>query len=554
MLISDYDLQKLIARQKLLSSEKLNEVVASKREDQSLMDTLADRELIPREKLYSEIAKELKLPFTRLLKSDINEDFLRILPEKVAHSQEAVVFKRDKDGIGLALCDPSNAELSVMISKKTGQAVKIYLTTPEEIKKILPYYRESLQKTLDAILKDKTIGFEAPIAKIVDLLINYAYRDRASDIHIEPEENKSLVRFRIDGMLHDALSLPKDLHQRVITRIKVLSKIQTDEHQKPQDGKIRYSLEDDLLDIRVSIIPVADGEKVALRLLTSKAREYDLSSLGLSDADLKKIQNSLGKPYGMILSTGPTGSGKTTSIYALLKILNDRDRNVTTIEDPVEYRIKGVNQIQVNNKANLTFANGLASILRQDPDIIFVGEIRDNQTAAIAVNAALTGHLVLSTLHTSDAVGALPRLVDMGVEELLLSSTANIIIAQRLLRKICDQCKTPVLISSEDLAKNISKNLIKKIFGTANKVKLHKGTGCATCHETGYLGRLGIFEVLPVTKKLRQLLNKGTDADQILDLALKEGMTTMFEDGLVKVRMGLTTTEEVLRVTKSEQI
>lgn len=516
------------------------------------LTALVESGLISQEKLFREIAKETKFPFTLVNSADIKEDFLRILPEKVARKQQAVIFKRDKDVIELATTNPTESELSEMISRKTGLTVKTYLTTPENIKKILPFYRDTLQKTIDSLLKDVPTLETSPIGKIVDLLIEYAYQDKASDIHIEPEEIKSLIRFRIDGILQDNANLPKDLHEQIISRIKVLAKLRTDEHQSPQDGKFRHPLEEENLDIRVSVIPVVDGEKMVLRLLSSKSREYELSNLSLDEGDYKKISQTLDKSYGMILCTGPTGSGKTTTIYSLIKLLNLRERNITTIEDPVEYRIAGVNQIQVNLKTNLTFANGLGSILRQDPDVIFVGEIRDRATAGIAVNAALTGHLVLSTLHTSDSVGALPRLMEMGVEQLLLASTTNIIIAQRLLRKICDQCKFSYLKSRKELINNMPADSVKKVFGRADKIKLFSGKGCVSCHQSGYLGRAGIFEVLPITKNMRKLISKGADPDEIMDMALKEGMNTMFEDGLKKARVGITTIEEVLRVTKVE--
>jgi type II secretory ATPase GspE/PulE/Tfp pilus assembly ATPase PilB-like protein len=388
------------------------------------------------------------------------------------------------------------------------------------------------------------------MSKIVDLLINYAAEDKASDVHIEPQEKNSLVRFRIDGILHDVLLLPKNLHDQVITRIKILSRLRTDEHFTPQDGKMRISLEEEDIDIRVSILPVTEGEKAVLRLLSSKFRKFSLVDLGMNEKDLKKVKDAYSRSYGMILSTGPTGSGKTTSIYAILKLLNTREKNITTIEDPAEYRIKGVNQINVNVKTNLTFANGLRSILRQDPNIIFVGEIRDSETAGIAVNASLTGHLVLSTLHTNDAATALPRLIDMNVEPFLVASTVNVIIAQRLVRKICEICKNTRNITPEELLKNLPPEIINKYIEKKTTITIYQGAGCKICHMTGYSGRIGVFEVLEITKAIRDLITKRQDADVILQKAIQEGMTTMLDDGLEKVFQGLTTIEEVLRVTK----
>ena len=386
------------------------------------------------------------------------------------------------------------------------------------------------------------------------MLVEYAYREQVSDIHIEPEEERSLVRFRIDGILHDVLLFPKNLHDRIITRIKVLSRLRTDEHLASQDGKMRIQMEEENLDIRVSILPIVDGEKIVLRLLASQSRQFSLTDLGMNETDLQKVTKAYGKSYGMILSTGPTGSGKSTSIYAILKILNIREKNITTIEDPVEYRIKGVNQIQVNPKTNLTFASGLRSILRQDPNIVMVGEIRDSETAGIAVNAALTGHLVLSTLHTNDAATALPRLIDMKVEPFLVASTINVIVAQRLVRKICDLCKTSVDTSFEEISKNLPLEMVKKHFGDKKQLHIYQGAGCKVCHGTGYNGRIGLFEVLEINSDLKKLINTKADSDTILKKAQEAGMAIMFDDGLDKVVKGITTIEEVLRVTKIESL
>jgi type II secretory ATPase GspE/PulE/Tfp pilus assembly ATPase PilB-like protein len=310
--------------------------------------------------------------------------------------------------------------------------------------------------------------------------------------------------------------------------------------------------ETEYVDIRVSILPIVEGEKIVMRLLSTHARQFSLINLGMNESDLKKVTNAFTKSFGMVLSTGPTGSGKSTSIYAILKILNVREKNITTIEDPVEYRIKGVNQIQVNPKTNLTFANGLRSILRQDPNVVFVGEMRDSETAGIGVNAALTGHLVLSTLHTNDAATTLPRLIDMKIEPFLVASTVNVIIGQRLIRKICDMCKSSYTTSEEDLMKQLPPDVIKKHFGAKKEIRLYKGAGCNLCHGTGYSGRVGLFEVLEVTKEIKKLITTKADSDMILKQAIEEGMTTMLDDGLMKASNGLTTIEEVLRVTKIE--
>ncbi len=521
-----------------------------------LQDVALEKDAISDENLGILIANYLKYPFISLTKVSIPEPIFNIVPERLARKYRLIAFAKDADGMKLAVADPTKTEILKLIAKKTMLKVSSYYATERDIENALQAYRKDLQQTFDELLKS-AIGTsisknDAPIAKIVDLLITYAYRDKASDIHVEPEEKNLLIRFRIDGILHDVLYLDKKLQDRILTRIKILSRLRTDEHYSAQDGKMRLIVDDDNLDLRVSIVPIAEGEKAVLRLLSSHFRQFSLLDLGMKEQDLRKVNTAINRSFGLILSTGPTGSGKTTSIYAILKILNTREKNITTIEDPIEYRIKGVNQIQTNPKTNLTFASGLRSILRQDPNIIFVGEIRDNETAGIAVNAALTGHLVVSTLHTNDASTALPRLIDMKVEPFLVASTVNVIIAQRLVRKICESCKTQVVWKRTDLSKNISEETITKYFGAVDNVAVYSGRGCKACHHTGYAGRLGIFEILEMTEKIRRLIVDKNDSDVITKEAIAEGMTTIQEDGLDKVAKGLTTFEEVLRVTKVE--
>jgi type IV pilus assembly protein PilB len=521
-------------------------------------EALVEKNVISDENLNLLIADHMKFPYIVLSKIPIPEDISHIIPEKIARKKKVIAFARDETGIKVAMADPRDTSVFDMITQKTGAKVFPYYASERDISNSFKIYKKDLQKTFDTMIKEvmarlgTTVANDAPIAKIVDMLVNYAYQYRTSDIHIEPQEEDTIVRFRMDGVLHDVLSLPKVLHDRVVTRIKVLSRLRTDEHLSAQDGKMRIKLAEENLDIRVSILPIVDGEKVVLRLLASQSSKFSLSNLGMNDKDFKKITDAINKSYGMILSTGPTGSGKSTSIYVVLKILNSREKNITTVEDPVEYRLKGINQIQVNTKTGLTFANGLRSILRQDPNVIFVGEIRDNETAGIAVNAALTGHLVLSTLHTNDAATALPRLTDMKIEPFLVASTVNVIIAQRLLRKICDMCKTSVNVSKENLIKQVPAALVEKYFGQKEEYTLYKGAGCKVCHTTGYNGRVGLFEVLEVSKAIKELITKKADSDSIVQKAIEEGMTTMLEDGLQKVTKGITSLEEVLRVTKVE--
>jgi type IV pilus assembly protein PilB len=561
MYIDENELIALLSKNGLIAQDRVAEITEfAKNSRLSIEEALIEKDIVTDEQLGLLIADYYKIPFVTLSKLSIPDEVAQIIPERIARKQKIVAFARDNTGIKVAMADPSNKEIQAMISRKTGQKIIPYFATERDIYDVLRVYKKDLQKTFDSFIKDhleksgRIILNDAPVGKIVDAIINYGYHDNASDIHIEPQEKNSLVRFRIDGILHDVLIFPKALHDQIVTRIKVLSRLRTDEHMAPQDGKMRMLVDIDEIDIRVSILPTADGEKIVLRLLTSRLKLFSLLDLGMNESDLKRVTTGYSKSFGMILSTGPTGSGKTTSIYAILKILNTREKNITTIEDPVEYRIKGVNQIHINPKADLTFASGLRSILRQDPNIIFVGEIRDSETAGIAVNAALTGHLVLSTLHTNDAATALPRLIEMKVEPFLVASTVNVIVGQRLVRKICEMCKESSEIDRSQLKKNLPDGLIVKHFGEGEKVRVYQGKGCKVCHLTGYAGRLGVFEVLEITKEIKKLIANKSDSDIILDAAIKEGMTTMLEDGLDKVVRGQTTLEEVLRVTKVETL
>ncbi len=562
-MLEDAQLEKL-----LTTAGKLTDKTAKQVRDYAAQNKLPLREALIKSEVSTDEeiggleAQAQKAPFVVLTRVNISPDLINIIPEAVAQKQQAVVFERNETGIKLALADVGNTAIATSIAKKTGLPVSIYYATPQDIKNVVTMYRQDLQKKFEKLLREglgtsnqitKTV--DPPIAKIVTLLITSAYEEKASDIHIEPKESEALIRFRVDGVLLDTLRVPKKLHERIVTRIKVLSNLRTDEHLSAQDGKMEMSLREENLDLRVSILPIADGEKVVMRLLSSKSRSYSLADLGMNEKDLAKLTKAFTQPNGMILSTGPTGSGKTTTIYSILKIINSRDKNITTVEDPIEYKISGANQVQVNAKTNLTFANGLRSILRQDPDFIFVGEIRDNETAGIAVNAALTGHLVFSTLHTNDAPSAIPRMIDMKVEPFLIASTVNVVVGQRLVRKLCDQCRYSFTITKEELLTYFSKEKVESHYipvGEKEEIRLYKGKGCPVCHFSGYNGRVGIYEVFEVTKAIRDLIIQKQDAKVIGDQAKKEGMTTMLDDGLDKITSGMTTIEEVLRVTQVE--
>lgn len=383
------------------------------------------------------------------------------------------------------------------------------------------------------------------ITQLTDLIVRKAWESGTSDIHIDPMDDSLVIRYRIDGVLYDVLSLKKEVQPLIITRIKVLSSMRTDEHLVAQDGRYRAEFDTGNVDLRVSIIPTFHGENVVMRLLVGGARALGLEKLGFSDKDLKKIQNYIRKPYGMILATGPTGSGKTTTLYSVLQILNSRDVSIVTIEDPIEFAIPGLTQIQVNATTNLTFSQGLRAIVRQDPNIVLVGEIRDTETASIAVNAAMTGHLLLSTLHTNDAATTLPRLLDMKIEPFLIATTVNVAIGQRLVRRLCQDCKEQYTMSKEEietLAELMPKELLE-----ANRT-VFRAKGCEKCNHTGYVKRQGIYEVLEVTEEVRELIKRRASSDDIRAKAREQGMTTMLEDGFAKVATGITSIEEILRV------
>lgn len=558
-LVNDKDLYETLKKLDVITGKDLDAALESAQQThQPLSTILLERELIADDNLGKIVADLMKIPFIDLSKLAISDEVLRIVPEVVAKRQKIMPFEKNKV-IKLAMADPSNKEIITFLEKKTGEKIEVYYATSTDISRAIGSYKKNLQQSFDDLLKEKVkeakeagtpAAAEAPVTQILDLLIEYAYENRASDIHIEPEETESVIRFRVDGILHDVLHLPTDLHDQLVSRVKVASKLKTDEHLSAQDGKMIQKIPDEDLDIRVSVVPITKGEKIVMRLLSSKSRQFSLADLGMRDSDVHKVKDGFTKPYGMVLATGPTGCGKTTTVYAILKILNNRDVNIATIEDPVEYDIQGINQIQVNPKTNLTFASGLKSILRQDPNIIFVGEIRDEETAGIATNSATTGHLVLSTLHTNNAATTLPRLIDMKVEPYLVASTVNVIVAQRLVRKICLRCRTSIELKISDLNKSFSEKVLKHQFGNSEKIQAYIGKGCPVCNKTGYVGRVGIFEVLVVSPAVREKIVAKATANEITDLAVSEGMTTMQEDGLQKVQLGVTTIEEVLKATE----
>ncbi len=526
---------------------------------QKIQDVLIEKELISDEQLSKLIADETGFPAVNLEKTKIDREILDIVPEIVAKKQKIIVFERTKEGLKAAMSDPENLEIKEFIERKTGEKVIPYYTSERNIISVLKYYKKEIKeefeeiigKSLEEFKKTETKAPQSlPIIKIVELILNYGYENRASDIHLEPYVNKTVLRYRIDGVLHDVLALPREIRDFLVSRIKILSKLRTDEHQTSQDGHFFFQSSEAKVDVRVSVVPIEEGEKIVMRLLTERARRFELEGLGFQSKDLETLKKNIKKPWGMILTTGPTGCGKTTTLYAVLKILNTREVNICTIEDPVEYDIEGINQIQVNPKTNLTFLEGLKAIIRQDPNIIMVGEIRDPETSQLAINAAMTGHLVLSTFHATDAATVLVRLVDMGTEPFLITSTINLIISQRLVRKICPKCIESVEVTASEVSELLSQELAGKLLKGKDKIRIFKGRGCSLCQKTGYLGRIGIYEALEMTGPIKDLVMQKANAVQIKTKAQELGMTTMIEDGLKKIEEGITTLEEVLRAIK----
>lgn len=526
----------------------------------TLQKYLLDKDMITDANLGTVVAELYNLRYVNLSNTPIDYSILEQIPETVARSYGIIAYAKDDNKICVATSEPISIKAKTLLEKKFALPLTVHFATKRDIASTFALYTREFQSTFDDLIATnvkklaQNAAAEQPIIEIVDSIIEFAFQNKASDIHIEPFPEQSIVRYRIDGILHDITVLPITLHDQMVLRIKVMASLRIDEHNSTQDGKIQFDRKvigenEDEVDLRVSIAPITDGEKIVMRILSESSRQFALKDLGFSNKEAEKLKSVFEKPYGMILATGPTGSGKTTTLYAILKMLNSRDVNITTIEDPVEYDIEGINQIQVNEQTGITFSKGLRSIVRQDPDIILVGEIRDEETADIAVNSSLTGHLVLSTLHTNDAATSLPRLLDMNIEPFLVSSTVSVIVAQRLVRKLCNNCRFSVEtpISEIDI---VSDKVKEKYFGTDAKVRLYDGKGCDVCHHSKFQGRIGVFEVLLVSEAIKEAVVAQADSTSIMKIAIDEGMTTLFEDGLEKVKSGLTTLEEVLRVTK----
>lgn len=548
----------LLLNQGLITASQLNNAKDEvKRTGLSIERAIEKLGYLSEDDIANVRASALGVPFMDLTDYIIDTDLLQLIPENMAKKYKAVPLFKIGNSLTVAMADPQDVlALDNIRQVSKIDTIEAVLATERGIQRILDSFygvKGSVKEIAESMEKEKGgeifeekdalgVAEDAPIIKLVNVMVMQAVTDRASDIHIEPEESAVRVRYRIDGVLHEANELPKKLQSAITSRIKILAKMDIAENRKPQDGRIRMKTENKTLDIRVSTFPTVHGENVVMRLLDKTSVLLGLKELGLVDVDLGAFDKLIRHPNGIILVTGPTGSGKTTTLYAALTSINSTDKNIITLEDPVEYELPLIRQTSVNPKAGITFATGLRSILRQDPDIIMVGEIRDKETADIAIQASLTGHLVFSTLHTNDAASSLTRLIDMDIEPFLISSSVIGILAQRLIRTLCDKCRekyTP----TEDILKDLG---IKESAG----LEFYRSHGCSHCKNTGYLGRIGIFELLLVNEEIRKMVNSKKSADEIKKKAIESGMRTLRDDGLDKVRKGITTVDEILRVTE----
>lgn len=585
MRIEDQQLKAFLEDAGLIQKDILEKTFKeSKKQKKKLADLLLNKNLISQEQLSQLYAYILGIPFISLEKEIIPAEVLRIIPEPLAKRHNIIAFKKTGQDLEVAMLDPKDLQIIEFIKKKTNLKILPRLTSKKSIQEALSQYQKSLELELEElapigikIIKEappsgvegevengelEKIAQNLPIIQVVDTILKHAILEGASDIHIEPLEKEVLIRYRIDGVLRDAMTLPRHIHTGIIARIKILANLKLDEHRLPQDGRFKIESPEWKLSCRVSILPIFDGEKATIRLLSEQAKGLTLEKLGLTNKALETVHQNIRKPHGMILVTGPTGCGKTTTLYTILDILNRPAINIVTIEDPVEYRLPRINQTQIKPKIGYTFASGLRSLLRQDPDIIMVGEIRDSETADIAVNAALTGHLLFSTLHTNDAASSLPRLLELDVEPFLLASTLNLIIAQRLVRTFCPHKPTKrYALSQEQLIglkehfdlDNILKILKREkcVEPNANwrTIKFSEPVACPKCQD-GYKGRIGIFEILEITEDAKALIHNHSSAEDIKTKAVEQGMIDLAQSGFIKAAQGITSIDEVLRVTQ----
>lgn len=596
MRIPDTLVENLLQKRKLISKDQLVTLNDQKDKDKKpLQDLVVQNNIISEKDLTKLYAEEIDVPFVEIVAKDIKNDHLKLLPERIARQYGAVVFDVDKEDVRqVAMSDPDDIQALNFLQKQLNNNLRVYITTPSLLQSALDQYRGNISSELTKVIDsneeveesdevdESDLAEDSPVAQTVNIIIEYGIKAGASDVHIEPREDFVVVRYRIDGLLREANKLPRKLLGSLVSRIKILSNLKIDEHRAPQDGRFKVDVNGQVYALRVSTLPILDGEKVVMRILNESSKPADFTELGFWGGALGSMKNAIVQPHGMVLVTGPTGSGKSTTLFSVLSTLNTPNVNISTVEDPVEYHIVGANQTQVNPVAGMTFTNGLRALLRQDPNIIMVGEIRDGETADLAVQASLTGHLVFSTLHTSNAATCLPRLLDMGVEPFLIASTVRIVIAQRLVRRLCVDCRESFAPDSATL-KQLDKSFGLSVNGGEKRIhelevvaledgigkggdtdqlsssassitKLWKAhdQGCDSCNHTGYKGRIGIYEVLDNTTEVQKMIVSSSTSEAIEKAAVSEGMLSMQLDGLIKSLRGQTTIEEVLRVTSQE--
>ena len=593
MRISDSSIEKILRQGEVISESQLAELkMEAERTHHSLQTIILEHKVLSEVQLGQKIGEYINVPFVTIEPKDIPDDVLKRIPEHIARQYNVVLFAADDNGVlSLAMEDPDDVQALNFIQKEIGYNIKVFLATKNNILDCLENYRGNITDELDEVVSiqsgaesdsqnvsEEEISENSPIAQTVNLLLEYAIKSGASDIHIEPREDFVQVRYRIDGVLKEVNKLPRNVQGALVSRIKILSNLKIDERRVPQDGRFKIKVSGKQYALRVSTLPIADGEKIVMRILDESNRAVALDSLGYWGLSLSTLKDAMAQPNGMILVTGPTGSGKSTSLFSVLSELNTPDVNISTIEDPVEYKIPGVNQTQTNSKAGMTFASGLRALLRQDPNIIMVGEIRDGETANLGVQAALTGHLVFSTLHTNNAATCLPRLLDMGIEPFLIASTVKAVIGQRLVRRLCMHCRQQYVPDAGELAYivqmfNLKQGSMQRLHALEQQAAADKiggntplgstdvtiqylwrpnPEGCDECGHNGFKGRVGIYEVLGISIPIQKMITANATSNEIQQQAITEGMVTMQTDGFVKSLRGVTTLEEVLRATREQ--
>lgn len=606
MRISDALVEKLLKQTGKFREDQLKDLhEEGGGEKKPLQDIVVQENLLTEEELTKLYAYEIDVPFAEFNASNIRREILQLIPERLARQYRTVAFDMDEDGVVyVAMEDPDDIQAINALQKQLGKPIRVHIASESAVQSGLDQYGSTTgsstvsnelakviavedKESSDESVAEEDVAEDSPIAQTVNLIIDYGIKTRASDVHIEPREDVVVVRYRVDGVLHEANKLPRKVLSALVSRIKILANLKIDEHRAPQDGRFKISIDDHIYALRVSTLPIVDGEKVVMRILDESSKAATFEELGYWGDSLKRAQQAVVQPHGLILVTGPTGSGKSTSLFSALSALNNQSVNISTIEDPVEYRIVGVNQTQVNPVAGMTFASGLRSLLRQDPNIIMVGEIRDGETADLAVQAALTGHLVFSTLHTNNAATCLPRLLDMGVEPFLIASTIRVIIGQRLVRCLCPVCreqftpdegviariKTNFDLKDEHDFERINQleqaalaagigvhdteeshaadQLSTTKHGITRLWRVHEG-GCPNCGHSGYRGRIGIYEVLSNSAGIQKCIVGNATSEALEDTAIREGMLTMHLDGFIKALRGQTSLEEIIRATSTE--